>query len=291
MEKKLTFAVIGGDMRQVKLAESFAVDGHSVSIFALDNLSSEPRVRPTETLKEAVSSADCVVLPLPVLNEEGCLNTPLVKSVFKIEEMFSAFQVRQTICAGRVSGDLFEMAGRRGIRLYDYFAREELAVANAVPTAARAIQIAMEELPITLHESNCLVIGYGRIGRLLAYKLKMRGANITVSARNFSDMAWIEAFGYAHKHTEKLNGELGGFDVIFNTVPSRVLGEELLSQLDTGCICIDLASKPGGLDFSAASKLGVKAIWALALPGKVAPVTSGKIIKNTIYNILYELGV
>lgn len=30
----------------------------------------------------------------------------------------------------------------------------------------------------------------------------------------------------------------------------------------------------------------LKLIWALALPGKVAPVTSAEFIKDTIYNIL-----
>lgn len=45
------------------------------------------------------------------------------------------------------------------------------------------------------------------------------------------------------------------------------------------------------MDFDAAGKLGIKVIWALSLPGKVAPVTAGRAIKNTIYNILSELGV
>ena len=53
---------------------------------------------------------------------------------------------------------------------------------------------------------------------------------------------------------------------------------------------MDLASKPGGVDMEAASRLGVRVIWALSLPGKVAPVTAGKIIRDTIYHILNELG-
>ena len=52
-----------------------------------------------------------------------------------------------------------------------------------------------------------------------------------------------------------------------------------------------MASKPGGVDLEAAAQLGVKVVWALSLPGKVAPVTAGRSIKTTIYNILHELGV
>ncbi len=48
------------------------------------------------------------------------------------------------------------------------------------------------------------------------------------------------------------------------------------------CLLIDLASKPGGIDQEEAKKQDLKSIWALALPGKVAPVTTAKFIKDTI---------
>ncbi len=104
-------------------------------------------------------------------------------------------------------------------------------------------------------------------------------------------MAWIEAFGYGVEHTGQLEGWLCGYDLVINTVPARILGEEALADLRPGCLVIDLASKPGGVDFEAAARLGVKVIWALSLPGKVAPITAGQSIKSTIYNILHELGV
>ena len=40
-------------------------------------------------------------------------------------------------------------------------------------------------------------------------------------------------------------------------------------------------SKPGGVDLGAAGKLGLTVIWALSLPGKVAPVTAGAAIRDT----------
>ena len=69
------------------------------------------------------------------------------------------------------------------------------------------------------------------------------------------------------------------------------MGREELEDLKPGCLVIDLASAPGGVDFAAAEELGVKAIQALSLPGKVAPVTAALAIKAAIYNILTELGV
>lgn len=149
----------------------------------------------------------------------------------------------------------------------------------------------MEELPITLHGARVLIIGYGRLGKLLAHRISGLGARVSVSARNYADLAWAEAFGYGVEHTGQLEGWLCGYDLVINTVPARVLGEIALTDLRAGCLVIDLASKPGGVDFEAAARLGVRVIWALSLPGKVAPVTAGRSIKNTIYNIFHEMGV
>ena len=93
------------------------------------------------------------------------------------------------------------------------------------------------------------------------------------------------------EHTGQLEGWLCGYDLVVNTVPVRVLREAQLEDLKRGCLILDLASKPGGVDLAAAGDLGLTVIWALSLPGKVAPVTAGKSIKTTIYNILTELGV
>ena len=127
--------------------------------------------------------------------------------------------------------------------------------------------------------------------REFAQRLAGLGAKVSVAARKFADLAWAESCGYGIEHTGQLEGWLCCYDLVVNTVPARILSEEDLEDLRPGCLVIDLASKPGGVDLEAAARLGVKVIWALSLPGKVAPVTAGKSIKITIYNILHELGV
>jgi dipicolinate synthase subunit A len=149
----------------------------------------------------------------------------------------------------------------------------------------------MEELPITLHGAQCLIIGFGRIGKVLAGSLAGLGAHVTVSARKAEDFAWIEASGYRKTDTRRLKENLSQYDIVFNTVPSLILSRPLLELLKPGCLCVDLASKPGGVDFAAAADLGVNCIWALSLPGKVAPHTSGDIIRSTFRSILEERGM
>ena len=79
-------------------------------------------------------------------------------------------------------------------------------------------------------------------------------------------------------------------DVIFNTVPVQIFQAQQLQKLSGKTLCIDLASKPGGFDLEVAQQRSVKVIWALSLPGKVAPVTSGAIVRETVMNILQEAG-
>ncbi|WP_294474907.1 dipicolinate synthase subunit DpsA [uncultured Intestinimonas sp.] len=287
MRNEWNFWVVGGDLRQVKLAWLLAEDGHTVHTWALEG--AEEAVAPAEGLEEA-RLADCVILPLPAAGEGGRLNAPLSARKPSLEEVVRALRPGQVVCAGRAGPELRALAEAQGLRLYDYFQREELAVANAVPTAEGAVQLAMEELPITLHGARVLVLGFGRLGKLTAHRLHALGARVSVAARKWADLAWAEAYGCAPEHLACLDGYLCPYDLVVNTVPARVLDGERLADLKPGCLVIDLASRPGGVDLEAAARLGVRVIWALSLPGRVAPVTAGKILRDTIYHILDELG-
>ena len=286
----MKFAVIGGDMRQAKLSELLRADGHTVSAFAIDKIRLEGGVVQTDHTKEAAEGADCVILPLPMSSEKGLISAPLSAGPHTTRETLSVLRPEQIICAGKIGAAEYELSGTLGLNLTDYLQREELAVLNAAAAAEGALQLIMEETAITVWRSKVLVLGFGRIARLLCHRLRGLGAAVTATARTYADLAWINAYGYEAIETGALDGKLGGFDAVVNTVPARVLGEARLRELKPGCLCLDLASKPGGLDFSAAAELGVKALWALGLPGEVAPVTSGAIIRDTVYNILREKG-
>ena len=87
-----------------------------------------------------------------------------------------------------------------------------------------------------------------------------------------------------------MDRQLPRFQLILNTVPTRLFGENELSLLDKNALFIDLASAPGGVDFQAAEELGIRAIPALSLPGKTAPDTAAAILARTVRNILTERG-
>ena len=290
MNHELNFWVVGGDMRQLRLAQLLSQDGHTVHVYALDAGGELLSGLIQEDHLGSIARADCVVLPLTVSLGGGLLNAPLSVADHPLAPILDRLSPRQFLCGGRVDPDTRALAQARGLTIHDYFAREELAVANAVPTAEGAVQLAMEHLPITIHGSRVLVLGFGRVGRITAQRFGALGARVRVAARKFDQLAWAQAMGFDPQPLNHLAGWLCGYDLVVNTIPAPVLTRRELEDLKPGCLILDLASKPGGVDQRAAGELGLTVIWALALPGKVAPVTAGAAIQTAIYNMLQELG-
>lgn len=248
MKKAAALAVVGGDLRQGSLARLLREDGHKVSVFALERQEFENGIEIIHDPRTAFACAGAVILPMPVLQDEKHLNAPLSNAPHRIETILDCIPSGTLVLGGSVTNSVQERASRAQLQIKDYLTREELAIRNAVPTAEGAIQIAMEELPITIHRAKALVIGNGRIGKLLSQKLACLGADVTVSARSNADFARIEAAGLHMLDTRLLAGHIANFDVVFNTVPVRVLGLAELAELRADCLVIDLASKPGGAD-------------------------------------------
>ena len=288
------YAVVGGDFRAIEVANSLARAGYSVMVYGINSVSAEvfdPNIILCETASRALLDSNIIILPLPMTTDNEYINTPLSDRRISIDEVFSYHSGGKVFLGGKIGEKVKNMAKTYSAYVLDYMERDELTIQNAVPTAEGAIQIAMEEMPVTLHNSQCLIIGYGRIGKVLSKMLDGIGAHVTCSARKHSDMAYIKSMGYQCADTARLSGSLEKFDLIINTVPAKVLEESILKQVKKSTLIIDLASKPGGVDFETAKELGLNTIWALSLPGKVAPVTAGRIIYDTIENMIEELWV
>ena len=66
---------------------------------------------------------------------------------------------------------------------------------------------------------------------------------------------------------------------------------ETSHKIEIFCVFCIIQSKPnpGGVDFNAAKNLGKNVIWALSLPGKYAPATSGKTLAKMIKIIMDDI--
>ena len=279
----MVYCICGGDMRMAELANHAALEGQEVRVFGFDTAAYfTGGVALYDSPADCVSGCERVILPLPVTRDGVHLFAPFSGRSFLLPDIWPLIEPGALVCGGKISAGLRTDAEASGIVLHDYLAREEFAVANAVPTAEGAVQLAMEQLKSTLAGTPCLILGYGRIGMVLARLLRGMNVPVTVSCRKPGALALAKAMGCAAVPLAALSEELPRFSLLFNTGPARILTPPLLGRIPKDALLIDLASSPGGADPACCRKLGLKLLIAQALPGKVAPVTGGRIIYDTV---------
>ncbi|MCR6545907.1 dipicolinate synthase subunit DpsA [Dehalobacterium formicoaceticum] len=284
---KKCLAVLGGDEREIILIKLLLEQGYEIKTFGLPKNLLPSRIHNCTTCREAVNNAEGVILPMPGVNDLGILYTKLHQEKITISrEDLAGIKEHVPVLVGRASCYLKELAASLGFFLIEVAELDEIAIPNAVPTAEGAIQLAMEKTPMTIHGSRALVIGYGRIGEALAIRLKCLGAKVTVCARNKIQLAKCHSLAYDTKTLAELSDDVHLEDLIFNTVPALIINEQVLQQVKKEVWIIDLASHPGGTDFEAAKRLGISAVLAPGLPGKVAPLTAGRILAEAYPGIL-----
>lgn len=288
---KHKIAIIGGDLRIVKLAVMLAKDENEIYAYGLEKAEDIKEIKnivQCDTIKKAIQNVEIVIGPIPFSSNGITINAPFSDKEISIREMMHVINAKVLI-AGGISPEVYEMANDEYIEIVDIMKREELAVLNTIATAEGTIQIAIENTNKILHGSEVLILGFGRIGKVLARKLAGLAVKVTSAARKDEDLAWIQAYGHKATNINNLGDNLKQYDVIINTVPHLILSEEKLKYVKKECLLIDLASNPGGIDKKAVKDRNLKFVWALSLPGKVAPTTSAEFIKDTIYNILKEI--
>ncbi len=287
MVEKKGAAVFGGDLRQCCLCNLLAQEEGEVYALYFDQCGEldkrVKRVQPDE-----LPEIGLAVFPLPAFCGGERLNAPFCPSPPLWESCLDYIKPGAWVLGGMLPARFCELAKQRGLHVADYYMREELSVLNCIPTAEGALEIAMRETSRTIFGARALVTGFGRVGKAMVKLLLGCGAKVTVTARRQEDLAWARMTGAAAEPMEKLAAAAADADLIFNTVPACLFGREILAGLPKECLLIDLRSKPGGVDFEAAKELGVRVIWALSLPGKVAPLTAAEIIRDTIDHILEE---
>lgn len=281
--------VLGGDSRQAEVVRRFLSLGAEVRVCGLPWSEDFRRAKRPETVAEAFREARVVIGPVLGVDASGFVHAqPGVDRPEVREEDLRLLEPGACFFIGLATSALREMAARTGVTLVEYRDRDDFAILNSIPSAEGAIQMAMEMLPITLHGSSAFVLGFGRTGQTLAGMLRGIGARVTVAARKARDLARIFAEGHRPVEFGELVGELGEADAVFNTVPALVLDAKALSALNREAAVIDLASAPGGTDFEAARRLGIRAVLAPGLPGKVAPKTAGRYVADLVVRYLKE---
>lgn len=261
--KKIT--IFGGDSRMQTVYEELRRHGYPVDTHGLfEGDCADP------------STSDIFLLPVPATRDGVTVYAPLTGRVILISDIEA------------MAGEKTVFSGNRTLKVskcIDYCRSDSYSIRNAVPTAEGALAIAVNNTPFTLWNCRALVVGYGRVGKIMADRLRVLGSKVTVSARKAADFALIEAYGMSHIRTADIALYADDFDIIFNTVDAPVLNYALPHL--AGKTVIDLASV-NVIGTEEARKAGVNYIKAPGLPGRTAPVTAGKILTETVLELIAQ---
>lgn len=249
------------DARRFFLKDFLQNDGYLV-FFAEDYIKTKPD-----------ASGNCIILlPLPAKQEH-------------LQTLLSITPSTHLIIGGKLSPDFKKKCQAKKIPFIDYMDSPTLSQENAIATAEGAICEAIKKSVINLHGADCLVIGFGVCGKILADKLYGLKCNVFISTRNPEAKAHAFALGYSLHH------QYSSYQFIFNTAPAPVLSQEVLNQLSSDCLIIDIATKPGGTDFAYCKEKKISAYLCPGLPGKYAPKTSALFIYHHIQDLLREFHI
>ena len=276
------FVIIGGDMRMCHCARFLTEWGFGIGAFANAAAGSLKGVAMYSGLEEAMSASGNIVFGIPFA-KDGVVSAPLCNCTITAESIANLIKPHHFIMAG-MPGEFKTLCETKGAVCVDYGAREDFCLLNAVPTAEAVIEILIKKLPVTLWESKILIMGYGRIGKILAQKLSYLGAEVTVTARKNVDFAKARAEGIKCVQTSADIQNGREYTVVINTIPQKILTEKSFSQLRSDCLVVDVSAYPGYVLPEEGAVYGVEVVGAFGLPGKTAPVTAGESIATTIRN-------
>ncbi len=244
------------DKRQIYLKKMLEDKGYSV--FFSEELSMQEK---KQLFSQVHSAPFLYLLPVPAPASE----LDFLKTITNPKEI---------LLGGNLPKTFTDFCTRMNLSFLDYMRAETVIMENAIATAEGIISHAILETPFNLHGSKTLVTGFGRCGEILAERLHALHADVCISTRNPLALKRAECYGY-HVHKDSIYPD---YDLIFNTAPAPVLNKEIIDRLKPEAYIFDIASKPGGTDFSYCEKKGIHAKLYPGLPGKCAPKTSAEII-------------
>lgn len=267
-EKKRKAAVLCGDRRNYYIAGILSEEGFEVFSYAVEGMENAAG----KNAVELVSEADIVIAPIPFCTDGSCLHSAGDDKV-SVSEFLRSIKAGQTVFGGGFGRKIKEELSERKINCCDYLDSDEIAVKNAVATAEGTIAEAILNSEGNLDGSRALLLGYGRCAKALCSRLTALGANTAVAVRNTGTVDHPKVFSLYH-----MEDALKEADVIFNTIPARILGKQHISCLKKDVLIIDIASYPGGIDFDCCREQKIKALFLPGIPGKYAPKASAAIL-------------
>ena len=168
---KKTISIIGGDLRIVYLAQIFANENYEVFTYGLEKIEILKKIKNIylcENIEDCIKNSKLIISSIPLLQDEEYIKAPFSNRKISFNEFINKLN-NKFLIAGKLPEKIKNIDN---IETIDLLESEELAILNAISTAEGAIQIAMEKTNFCISDSNILILGFGRIGKVLAKKLQ-----------------------------------------------------------------------------------------------------------------------
>ena len=274
--------IVGGDKRQKYLKEYLQGQGLEVMSYGLFDWDDD-----TDKLKGMIEETSAIILPLPATRNGKTVNMPFSKKEISVDRLLSFLGKDNIVFGGIIKDDLLSRLRETDIPFIDYY-DEAFIEKNAVLTAFGTLKIILEHIDFALPMGNFAITGYGRVAKETASLLTSLSCHVTVFARKPSQREDANIKGCKAFPISALSSLADRFDIIINTVPSEIITEETVKNINKNCKIIELASAPYGMNFELMRKNGIDVIKAFGLPGKYTPKTAGEIIGKKIEEYLQK---
>jgi dipicolinate synthase subunit A len=273
---KIVIGMLGGDKREQEIARRAAAAGAQVRAHGFPwPVHGIPGVQHLNEPADVLAGARFALFPIPGIAASGALFAPAAPApIIPDRAMLAGMAPRAHIILGWADSNLKAHCEALAITLHEYEWDRSLMLQRTPAIIEGLIRIVIENTAITIHNATACVVGQGTIGAVLARYLVALGAHTHVAARNPEHRAAAYVAGATPHVLTELPELAPRLDLLFSTVPTRVVGEDVLARLPKSALVVDLAAPPGGVDFEAAKRLGLTAIWGRGL-GSRAPVTVG----------------
>lgn len=215
--------------------------------------------------REAVCAADAKEATALLPTARAVVTNCPPKLDITMEEIFAFASKKAKIC---LCGPTHFEGGARTV---DLWRDEALLTENAALTAEGAVSAAMCAGRCCVKGMDCVVIGWGRVGRALTELLVAMGARVTVASRSEAHRNRAIERGAEAAPLEALNAILPDAALVYNTAPAMILDAARLVWVNRDAMVIDLAGIPYGVDLRTAWRMGVRAWREPGLPGRYCP--------------------
>lgn len=213
--------------------------------------------------------------------------------IFSPAKKFSLAEIERfpsgvIVFAGNFTEELKYILNKKNIKHINLLNDENFVIKNAKLTAEGVLALMIGCTGKSIFENKILILGSGRVGLAIASLLNKLTVNSDFAIFH-NDKFAIASF-YCNKvvFKDELPNEIGKYDIIINTVPAKILDDEILNKINKKASILEIASV-NCLNKDLLNLYTFNYILAPALPQVYSAESAGTIMLESILKQLSNL--